>query len=209
MADYKFYHSSKECKQHAKDALRGSWKQAVGATVVFLLVTLLFGVVYIPTIFVWWASIPASVVFVIFETLLAYGYSNYFFLLLRGEDVKIKTLFSGFSKKAGIVLKTEITKMILSVFWLVLLVVPCIVKNIGYSMATFAIADNKVAKGQSAIKESKRLMKQNYGRYFKFNLSFFWWFLLFCITGGIAGLWILPFYATSNAAFYENLKTDF
>ena len=210
MTEFNFYLTSKQCKQQAKEALHGNWGQAVGITALYALVVLLIaGVLFVPTIFVWWASIPASVVLLIFVSLFNYGYTNYFLKLAKGDETSTKLLFSGFGKKSGAILKNEIKRFFLSIFWLILLIVPCLVKNIGYSMSTLVIADTQNTKGLNALKKSKHLMNKNYGRYFKFVLSFLLWFLLTLVTGGIAGLWAMPLFMASNSAFYENLKTEF
>ena len=58
--------------------------------------------------------------------------------------------------------------------------------------------------------ESKKLMNGHRLRLFCLDASFFVWFLLVGVTFGLAGIFVVPYYATANAAFYEDLldRTD-
>ena len=90
-----------------------------------------------------------------------------------------------------------------------MMVFPVFVKNVGYSMSILLMADRPEIKSDTALVESVHIMKQNYGRYFKFLLSNLFWFLLILMTAGIAWIWIGPLLSTKKALFYENLKTAF
>ena len=37
------------------------------------------------------------------------------------------------------------------------------------------------------------------------DFSFIGWFLLVVVTWGLAGLFVMPYFAAANAAFYEDL----
>ncbi len=41
--------------------------------------------------------------------------------------------------------------------------------------------------------------------YFILCLSFIGWFILSCITLGIGFLWLIPYFYTTSAAFYEEI----
>ena len=211
MANYDFYITSKQCKEQANDVLRGSYKQSAGMTAIFLLIMLcLVALTTLLSIFVvWWISIPLGLLSLLVFAILLYGYNTYCLNLAKNKSVKISNLFAGFGKNLGKIIKVSIKRFFLSIFWLVMLIVPYFVKSIGYSMSTLMLIDNPKYNAENVLKESKHIMKQNYGRYAKFQWSFFWWFLLCVVSGGIALLWVFPKYSTSKAVFYENLKTDF
>ena len=42
-------------------------------------------------------------------------------------------------------------------------------------------------------------------RLFCLDISFFGWFLLVGVTFGLGGIFVMPYFATANAAFYEDL----
>lgn len=211
MAEFNFYITSKECKTQTREAMHGVWKTSATITIVyFLIASLLSAATVLLSVYVqWWLSIPLGIFSALVLSILDYGYSKYCLSVAQDKIVSVSILFSGFGKKMGQIIKISIKKSFLSVFWLILLIVPFFVKSIGYSMANFLLIDNPNVNGTNAIKESKHLLKKNYGRYFKFVLSFFWWFVLCGITGGIASLWVMPMFVVNKAMFYENLKTDF
>lgn len=46
----------------------------------------------------------------------------------------------------------------------------------------------------------------NRGELFALDLSFIGWWLLTCITFGIASIYVVPYYFTTQALYYENFK---
>ena len=211
MALYNFYNSNKEINEQSRDCLRGSWKTAISASlIVFLICFFLVALTVLLSIFVaWWISIPLGLLTLIMFALLDYGYNNFCLHISRQEMTKQSLVFSGFSKRAKTIIAVLLKRIFLTIFWLVVLVFPAFVKNIGYSMATLLMADRQDIKSENALFESKHIMKQNYGRYCKFLLLNILWFLLVLITAGIAWIWIGPILSTKKALFYENLKTAF
>ena len=211
MANYNFYISTEECKEHTNEALRGSWKQSASITAIFMLImlVLILTTVLLSVFVFWWLSIPLGIFSLLVAGILSYGYNIFCLNLAQGKTARLTDLFAGFGKKMGAVIKLTIKKLFLYIFWLVALIVPFFVKTVGYSMSTLLLIDNPNINSSNALKESKHLMKQNYGRYVKFVLSFAGWFLLGIISAGIGFIWIAPMFVTNKAMFYENLKTDF
>ena len=211
MLNYNFYKTSKEIKKEANECLRGSWGQSAKATLVFSAICLaLIGLTVLLSVFVaWWISIPLALISMLIISILSYGYSFYCHQIALQEKTEIKLIFNGFSKKIMHIIKLSIKKFFLGILWLVMLIYPFIANSIGYSMATFLMIDNEKVNEDNALKESKHLMKQNYGRYFKFVMSYMIWYLLVVISCGVAFLWVAPKVMTGKAIFYENLKTEF
>ena len=210
MLNHGFYISNKEIATESKDCLRGSWKVAALTTFVFCLFMIVaLSITILTSIFVeWWFSIPFGILTILLFGIFHYGYSQFCLSIARQETPYISELFSGFSKKIGGILKLIIKKFFLLLFWLVVFIVPFFVKAIAYSMSTLLMID-KGLKSDVVIKESKHIMKQNYGRYLKFVFSNILWFLLVLISAGIAIIWVAPKFMTGKALFYENLKTEF
>ena len=211
MQTYNFYISNKQINEQAKESSRGFWKEAgkVGA-IVYTLFILLIATTVLLSIFVSpWLAIPLGIFCFVFFALLDFGFNKFCFGLAKQENANTKYLFAGFSKKAGSVLAIAFKRLLLSLIWLVMLVVPCIIKNIGYSMSILLLCDRQDINGDNALNESKHIMMQNYGRYFKFILSNILWLLLALITAGIAWIWVGPKLTVKKAIFYENLKTEF
>jgi uncharacterized membrane protein len=95
--------------------------------------------------------------------------------------------------------------IIFTILWALLLIVPGIIAAISYSMTFYIMADNKEMNAQDAIRKSKELMKGNKYRYFCLACRFIGWFLLSILSLGIGFLWLVPYFMTSNARFYESL----
>ncbi len=211
MQAYDFYISNKEINEQAKESLRGFWKDAgkVGA-ITYVLCTLLLGATILLSIFVSpWLAIPLGLFCFIFFAVIDYGFNRFCYGLAKQEAPNSKYLFSGFSKKMGSILSIAFKRLMLSIIWLLLLIVPCAIKNIGYSMSILLLIDRQDINGDNALAESKHIMMQNYGRYFKFILHNILWLLLVFFTAGIAWIWVGPKLAVKKALFYENLKTEF
>ena len=88
---------------------------------------------------------------------------------------------------------------------LLFFIVPGIIAAYSFRMAFMLLADNPDWSPVRALKESMRLMRGNRWRLFCLDASFFGWFLLMVVTRGIAGVFVLPYFATAVAAFYEDL----
>ena len=211
MALYNFYITNKDISEQSRDCLRGSWKTAISASlIVFLIFISLAAATTLLSIFVvWWISIPLGLFSLFIFAILSYGYNNLCLHISRQELPNKSLVFSGFSRRVRTILAVFIKRFILSIFWLIVLVFPVFIKNIGYSMATLLMADRSDIKSENVLVESKHIMKQNYSRYFRFLMSNFFWFFLILITAGIAWIWIGPLLSTKKALFYENLKTTF
>jgi uncharacterized membrane protein len=72
-------------------------------------------------------------------------------------------------------------------------------------MTFFILIDNPSMEARNAIRKSKELMNGNKYRYFCFLGRFTGWFLLCILSLGIGFLWLVPYFLTSNAGFYEGL----
>lgn len=90
--------------------------------------------------------------------------------------------------------------------WTLLLIVPGIVKAFAYSQVDYIIHDNPNLSPKEARKMSDIMTKGYKSDLFVLGLSFFPWFMLEAITLGIAGIYVLPYYNTVQAMYYENLK---
>lgn len=133
---------------------------------------------------------------------------------------------------------TYVLRTILFFLWTLLFIVPGIIKSFSYSQTYFILMDHPDYSASKAIKESKQLMKGHKWKLFLLGLSFIGWWLLSIIptlagiiaagfigflindftgylilTVGIIGsiwmyLWIVPYYCTSLATFYERLMMN-
>ena len=93
--------------------------------------------------------------------------------------------------------------------WLLLFIIPGIVKIYEYRMIPYLLADNPNMSKQEAFRNSKAMMKGNKWRAFVLDLSFILWDILGVITFGIVSvLWVDPYKHLTDAALYNALKTE-
>ncbi|WP_159549813.1 DUF975 family protein [Streptococcus halichoeri] len=87
-----------------------------------------------------------------------------------------------------------------------------IIKELSYSMSEYLFYDQiRTSHYQSplaVIQASKSLMKGHKWRFFLFQLSFIGWFVLVFLSFGILYFYVLPYYLTSTAIFYQNLLEE-
>lgn len=93
--------------------------------------------------------------------------------------------------------------------WLLLFIIPGIVKIYEYRMIPYLLADNPNMSKQEAFRNSKAMMKGNKWRAFVLDLSFILWDILGVITFGIVSvLWVDPYKHLTDASLYNALKTE-
>lgn len=185
---------SSELRAQAWSALSGKWGMAVVATLVYMVICGVISLIpYVSSIAALLVSLP-----------LAYGFTIMLLNVVRGSDVQLETMGEGF-KDYGRILGTMLLSSVYQFLWMLLLIVPGIIKGYSYALTPYLLKDHPELKFNAAIEESMRLMSGNKMRLFLLDLSFIGWFLLGLITFGIAFLWITPYWNTARAAFYEDL----
>lgn len=205
--------TNSEIRRVARESLSGNWGNGVIATLLYWLITtavnviLLFvpfgqihfdtgGTTNILNFFAWLLFIP-----------LQWGISIYFLHILRSGQPSIGQLFEGYKDFARIFF-TELLIVIYTFLWSLLFIIPGIIKSLSYAMTPFILRDRPDLKYDSAVRESMRLMHGNKLKLFLLILSFIGWFILALLTLGLGLLLFVPYYRTSIAAFYEDLKNS-
>lgn len=138
---------------------------------------------------------------------LSWGYGVLWLALARNENVDYGMLFDGFKDYLRIFL-TLLLVQIYTILWMLLLIIPGIVKSYSYSMTSFILKDNPEMKYDAAINESMRMMQGHKMKLFLLDLSFIGWFFLSILTLGIGFLFLQPYMSTAHAHFYEDLKKE-
>lgn len=93
--------------------------------------------------------------------------------------------------------------------FLILLMIPVIIKRITYAQTMYVLKDIPGLSPLEAITMSKKMMVGYKWRYFKLNLSFIGWALLCILTLGVGFLWLIPYIQTTLAEFYNQLSREF
>lgn len=93
----------------------------------------------------------------------------------------------------------------LIIVWCAAAVILLCILELTFAMAPYLLLDNPQMSAGQALGGSRKLMKRHKGQLFLLLLSFLPWILLVLFTLGIGGLWILPYFMTSEICFYEQL----
>ena len=135
--------------------------------------------------------------------ILAFGCAILAISALRGGATAFQAL-SGFRWpfRTGLL---GLIRMLFIALWTLMLVIPGICAAYSYRMAFYLLADNPEWSPTRALRESRQLMQGHRWRLACLDASFIGWFLLMAVTAGLAGIFVLPYFATANAAFYEDL----
>lgn len=188
-----------ELKKQAKELLKGNRSYGAILTLLIAAVFIVMGIIDPKASFITTAVVGLVVI----------GPSYAFLQIVddNKEENIFNALFLGFTNGRFIsVFLTYILNWIFITLWIILLIVPGIIKSLSYSQA-FYIAKDIVdsgyeVKGTQAINASKELMKGHKMEYFVLQLSFLGWILLGFVTLGIGFLWIAPYIQMTNALFY-------
>lgn len=188
-------------------SLEGNWTKAVVASLIAFLIMEIVG--SSPSMLV--DPVPGMVwqgVITIMLLPLAWGYTVFFLRMAREENTDYERLFDGFSQYVRITL-AELLKGIYVLLWMLLLIIPGIVKDYSYAMTEFILKDHPEMSGEEAICQSMKMMQGHKMQLFLLDLSMIGWFILSCLTLGIGFLFLVPYNYSAHAHFYEDLKEQY
>ncbi len=210
--------TNQEFKNAALAALKGNWASAVLATLVVSVIscvatgaTSLYQL-YNPDE---WAGLMGMnggtallAIFVLLPLAVGFAYAFNALYVYSSADILSNSFGYGFKiywRAIGGMLLVQIFTFL----WALLLVIPGIIKAYSYAMTPYILVDNPELSVREAIRRSQQMMVGQKFNLFWLQLSFIGWFFLACLTGGIGFLWLAPYYQTSQAVFYQNLRNNF
>ncbi len=216
--------SNQEFKNAALGALRGNWAPAVLAALIYAAVTCIVSgatsiyEVFYPEIFSLGGIIPpeyygltcGSVLVAVFVLIpLSVGFTYAFNALYVWSDSHLVRNTFGYGFKIyWRAIGGYILVEIFTFLWSLLLVIPGIIKAYSYALTPYILVDDPDISVREAIRKSQRLMEGQKFNLFYLQLSFIGWFLLACLTCGIGFLWLIPYYQSTVAVFYNNLRNE-
>lgn len=183
-----------ELRAEARVALTDKWVMAAVATLVMGAVSAAAS--YIPVAGTILVSLPVM-----------YGYAIVMLNVFRGDEVNIGGLFDGFSD-FGRIVGTKLLQAIYTFLWMLLLIIPGIIKFYSYAMTDYILKDHPELSNNAAIEKSMAMMDGNKMKLFLLDLSFIGWAILCLFTLGIGYFFLQPYVQAAHAAFYEDLKAQ-
>ena len=133
-----------------------------------------------------------------------------FFLKNQIEEEKgIGCYLDGFHGGTyGNVVVTMLVRDVKIFLWMLLLIIPGIIKSYEYRMVPYILAEHPELNYSDVLRMSSEMMDGQKMNAFVLDLSFIGWFILSGITAGIVGIfWTNPYYYSADAELYLTLST--
>jgi len=124
----------------------------------------------------------------------------------KGEDFEL--LLNGVKKNFANSLITFILQSLFIFLWSLLFIIPGIIKAFAYSQAFYLLAEDPSLTPTEALKKSQELMRGHKMRLLWLNITFIGWFLLGMLAFGVGLVFVLPYYQTTLAYFYLDIRGD-
>ena len=196
-------------RQQGATDLRGRWGEAALFTFVYFVIAAIFsGTVQAGSdLFVTGLGSALSILLIP----MGWGYGMTFLANHRHEDddpFSIGHLFDGYRDFVRVFL-TLLLQRIYIFLWMLLLIVPGIIKAFSYAMTPYILRDRPDLEYNGAIELSMAMMRGHKADLFWLYLSFIGWFLLCILTLGIGSFWLGPYVQSTIANFYEEVKAEF
>jgi len=131
--------------------------------------------------------------------------SQYFLEVSSQKRPTVMDFFDAFNRSLSASL-AYLWQCLWTLLWLLAFIVPGVIKWLSYSMQMFLLSDEPTLDGRRALTLSKQLTEGYKWELFVTHLSFAGWVSLALATGGLALVYILPYYYTTMAVIYRYLK---
>lgn len=155
------------------------------------------------------AGIPAigAIIAIIVAGPLAYGKSYVFLKQSKdGQKADIGELFKGFQDELSGNILLGFMQALFIFLWMLLLIIPGIVKAYSYSMSFYIKNDNPEYTWKQCIDTSKKMMNGHKAELFVLDLSFIGWAIVGALCLGVGTLWVMAYKEAAYSQFYLELK---
>lgn len=132
------------------------------------------------------------------------GYAKYLLAQHDRKPLGASILFSQFDR-FSLGFCQHFLRMLYTILWGLLLVVPGIIASYRYALTPFLLAEHPDMTAGEAIRTSKALMDGHKGDLFCLDLSFLGWALLCMLTMNLGYLALNPYRNAARAAFYREI----
>ena len=204
----------KELKSAARQSLSGKWGSGVLLCLAYVVLLIVIFVV-LSLIMSPFTSDSDSlqepfaviilIIFLIASLPLYWAFMVEFLNVARGNPCKAGNLFHGYNDFCRIC-GTMLLQSIYTFLWTLLLIIPGIIKYYSYALTPYILNDDSALSFNGAIDKSMAMMRGHKMDLFILDLSFIGWYILGCVTCDIGFLWIIPYWQTTRAHFYLDLK---
>ena len=200
--------TSQDYKNRALANLEGKWGTAAIASLIFFVIY--EGVSYAFTMPMgnnMTMSYSTQGLWTLLCLPLSWGFAIYFLNLIRNEDIRYERLFDGYKDFVRLFLAGFLVNLAVFI-GILLFIVPGIIIAMMFSQTEYILKDDKEISAADAIMKSMRMMEGHKAELFWLIFSFIGWFILACLTLGIGFLFLAPYFNTTMAHYYEDLKAE-
>jgi len=200
--------TSQDYKNRALANLEGKWGTAAIASLIFFVIY--EGVSYAFTMPMgnnMTMSYSTQGLWTLLCLPLSWGFVIYFLNLIRNEDIRYERLFDGYKDFVRLFLAGFLVNLAVFI-GILLFIVPGIIIAMMFSQTEYILKDDKEISAADAIMKSMRMMEGHKAELFWLIFSFIGWFILACLTLGIGFLFLAPYFNTTMAHYYEDLKAE-
>ena len=131
---------------------------------------------------------------------------QYYFIKNHNGNPELSEIFQGFKGNYLNVVKIMFIMQLKITLWLLLLVVPGIIKAYEYSMIPYLLAENPNITTDEAFSLSKQMTTGQKMNLFVLDLSFLGWYFLGFLCFGIGALFVKPYDVAAFTEVYLILK---
>ena len=193
-------------KNRALASLDGKWSTGVIAAVIYLLISGCVGqgasmFVDVST------GYGISGFWYLLCLPLEWGVTIYFLNLIRDEDIAYERLFDGYKDFIRIFLAGFLVNVCVF-FGMLLLIVPGVILALMFAQTEYILKDDPQISAADAMRKSAEMMRGHKMDLFWLMLSFIGWAILACLTLGLGFIFLVPYFHSTMAHYYEDLKAE-
>jgi len=181
----------------ARAHLRGNWDIMAGTFLIYLTIT---GVLSVIPVLGWFAGLLVAGPLLLGLHVLALS-------AIREREITLGQLFDGF-RFFTLSMFAYLLMLLFICLWTLLLIIPGLLAMLSYAMTFFVLADDRSLYPREAIRRSKELMTGNRWRLSCLAGRFTGWFILGILTMGVGFIWIGPYFMTTLALFYDDIRKN-
>lgn len=124
-----------------------------------------------------------------------------------GKKAPFSRVGFGFQNNYGNVVLTQFMRALFTFLWSLLLIIPGIIRGIGYFAVPYILAENPNLSWRRTIQLSLSMTDGYKWRIFVFQLSYLGWYILDALTLGILGVFFVsPYYYAAQTEVYRFLR---
>jgi len=198
MIDEMALQPNSDLRYNAREILSGNWWPCVGLTLVYFIIQMVLGVI----------PFAGSVASLIITGPMQLGLTIFYISFIRSDEPDFNKFFEGMND-FGRALAAFLLMTLFIFGWTLLLIVPGIIAMYRYSQTFYIIMDDPEISAIDALRKSSDMMSGAKFKLFTLHFSFIGWGILAALTLGIGQLFLFPYMLTSQAYFYEDVKSAF